>query len=142
MNDAQVQLVQSSFEQVRPIAPIAAKIFYGHLFEIDPALKNLFNGDMVRQGAMLMSMLGKAVAGLSKPETILPTVKLLGARHVGYGVRDHHYHTVGVALLWTLEQGLGDAFTEDTKQAWTAAYKLLSGVMQEGARETAAPLAA
>ena len=91
---------------------------------------------------MLMSMLGKAVAGLSKPETIVPTVKQLGARHVGYGVRDHHYHSVGVALLWTLEQGLGDAFTEDVKQAWTAAYQLLSGVMQEGARETAVAVAA
>ena len=52
------------------------------------------------------------------------------------------YHSVGVALLWTLEQGLGDALTEDVKQAWTAAYQLLSGVMQEGAREAAAPLAA
>jgi hemoglobin-like flavoprotein len=142
MNATQVQLVQSSFEQVKPIAPIAAKIFYGHLFEIDPTLKNLFNGDMVRQGAMLMSMLGKAVSGLSKPETIVPTVKLLGARHVGYGVRDHHYHAVGVALLWTLEQGLGNAFTEDVKQAWSAAYQLLASVMQEGARETAVPAAA
>jgi protoheme ferro-lyase len=31
----------------------------------------------------------------------------------GYGVIDAHYAPVGAALLWTLEQGLGPAFTAD-----------------------------
>jgi hemoglobin-like flavoprotein len=142
VNPRQVELVQQSFEQVKPIAPAAATIFYSYLFDLDPTLRNLFKGDMTRQGAMLMSMIGTAVAGLSNPEKIIPTVKLLGARHVGYGVRDHHFHTVGVALLWTLEQGLGDAFTDEVRDAWSETYDLLTSVMQQGMREAVPAMAA
>lgn len=77
-----------------------------------------------------MNMIGTAVAGLSKPETIVPAVRALGQRHVGYGVKNAHYATVGEALLWALGAGLGAAFTADVKEAWTSAYGLLAGVMQ------------
>jgi len=62
-------------------------------------------------------------------------VEDLGRRHAGYGVRDEHYHTVGAALLWTLEQGLGELYTPDVAEAWAAAYTLLAGVMQKAATE-------
>ena len=64
----------------------------------------------------------------------MPVIEALGRRHVGYGVRDRHYLTVAEALLWTLEQGLGAAFTEETKQAWIDAYGLLATTMQNGAK--------
>jgi hemoglobin-like flavoprotein len=133
-----VQLVQETFEQVRPIAETAAALFYGRLFELDPSLRHLFHGDMKQQGAKLMATLALAVNGLSQPETILPAVKHLGRKHAGYGVRDEHYATVGAALLWTLEQGLGEAFTPEVKAAWTEAYMLLAGVMQEAAAQASA----
>lgn len=131
MNDKQIQLVQNTFEQVKPIADVAAELFYGRLFELDPALRSYFKADLREQKQKLMAALAFVVAGLSRPDTILPAVRELGQRHIGYGVQPQHYETVGTALLWTLKQGLGDQFTSDVRAAWRAAYGLLSSVMQE-----------
>src|SRR5205085_2661049 len=125
--------VRASFAQVVPIKEAAAGLFYGKLFELDPTLKPLFKGDIKEQGAKLMAMIGTAVAGLDRLETIVPAVQALGKRHVGYGVQAAHYDTVAAALLWTLEQGLGSAFTPDVKAAWTNAYGILAGTMKEAA---------
>ena len=135
MNSEQINLVQSSFNQVRPIATTAAELFYQRLFLLDPSLRPMFKGDMAHQGRMLMSMLSSAVNGLTQLEALVPVVRQLGARHAAYGVRDEHYATVGMALLWTLEQGLGDDFTPDVRKAWIRAYAVLSGTMQAGATE-------
>lgn len=135
MTPRQVELVQESFVKVLPIAQQAAEIFYARLFEMDPTLRRLFKKDMAEQGRMLMAMIGGAVRGLANPAPLIPVLKDLGKRHVGYGVEEHHYDTVGAALIWTLQKGLGDAFTDELCEAWVAAYQLLAGVMQEGARD-------
>ena len=137
MTPRQIKLVQASFAQVRPIAAAAAELFYNRLFTLDPSLRGMFKSDMGKQGQMLMSMIGAAVLGLSNLEKLAPVVRDLGARHVGYGVRAEHYVTVGEALIWTLEQGLGDDFTDEVREAWIATYGLLSDVMQLGAMEAA-----
>lgn len=138
MNETQIQLVQTSFNQVRPIAVTAAELFYNRLFTLDPSLRPMFKGDMAHQGRMLMSMLSAAVNGLTNLAALVPVVRQLGARHATYGVRDEHYATVGSALVWTLEQGLGDAFTLDVRKAWTAAYGVLANTMQASAKESQA----
>lgn len=135
MNSEQINLVQSTFADVRPIAPVAAELFYTRLFVLDPSLRPMFKGDLVHQGRMLMAMLNSAVNGLTQLDTMVPVVRQLGARHAKYGVRDEHYATVGSALLWTLEQGLGEKFTPAVRDAWATAYDMLAGVMQIGAIE-------
>jgi nitric oxide dioxygenase len=137
MSPQQIDLVQRSFNEVKPIAAAAADLFYKRLFMLDPSLRPMFKGEMSKQGQMLMSMIGAAVAGLRNLEKLAPVVRQLGARHAGYGVRTEHYTTVGTALLWTLEEGLGDKFTPQVREAWAAAYDLLSEVMQLGALEPA-----
>ena len=133
MNANQVQLVQASFEHVKPIVGVAADLFYTRLFELDPALRQMFTGDLSDQKKKLMTTLAFVVAGLNQPDKILAAVRHLGERHVGYGVRAEHYQTVGAALLWTLEQGLGEHFTPEVAEAWAAAYTLLATTMQEAA---------
>ncbi len=135
MTPQQIDLVQQTFADVKPIAATAAELFYNRLFTLDPALRPMFKGNMGQQGQMLMSMIGSAVGGLRNLEKLAPVVRQLGARHVRYGVRTEHYATVGSALLWTLEQGLGPKFSPEVREAWTAAYSLLSDVMQLGALE-------
>ena len=137
MTPKQIDLVQQSFADVKPIAGEAAGLFYARLFDLDPGLRTMFKGDMAKQGQMLMSMIGAAVAGLRNLETLAPVVRNLGKRHVSYGVRTEHYATVGSALIWTLEKGLGEKFGPDVRDAWTEAYILLSEVMQLGAMEGA-----
>ncbi len=133
MDPRQIQLVQESFAEVLPIADLAAAMFYKRLFETAPGLKPLFKGDMQQQGKRLMSMIAVAVRGLNDLDKLVPVVQQLGVRHHGYGVQDKDYATVGAALLWTLEQGLGAGFTGDVKRAWTAVYGVLADTMQQGA---------
>jgi nitric oxide dioxygenase len=137
MTPHQIDLVQQSFGEVKPIAAAAADLFYNRLFMLDPSLRPMFKGEMTRQGQMLMSMIGAAVNGLRNLDKLTPAVRQLGARHVDYGVRTEHYATVGSALMWTLEQGLGEKFTPEVRDAWAGAYQLLSEVMQLGATEPA-----
>lgn len=138
MTPEQVTLIQESFAKVAPIADTAAEIFYAKLFELDPALQPLFKGDMKEQGAKLMATLSVVVNGLTDLDSIVPAVQDLGRRHVGYGVEDSHYDTVGAALIFTLGQGLGDAFTDDVKNAWLEAYGILAATMKDAAAEMAA----
>jgi hemoglobin-like flavoprotein len=134
MTPAEITLVQESFRKLQPIAEQAAALFYARLFELDPQLRSLFRGDMADQGRKLMAMLGVAVAALDRIEAIAPTVRQLGARHAGYGVREEHYSTVGAALLWTLEKGLGAEFTAAVRDAWTNTYTLLANTMIDAQR--------
>ena len=129
MSPRQTALVQDTFAKIAPISETAAAPFYGRLFELDPALRPLFKGDMAEQGRKLMQMIQTAVAGLRQPERIVPAVEALGRRHAAYGVTEAHYSTVAAALLWTLEQGLGDGFTPEVEAAWTDCYGFLAGRM-------------
>lgn len=137
MNTHHIELVRSSFALVQPIAPQAAAIFYTNLFAADPALRSLFRGDMAHQGERLMGMIGSALTLLDRPAALGTVLRLLGTRHQGYGVQDKHYATVGGALIKTLEQGLGDAFTSEVRGAWIELYAVISRTMLEGAHEPA-----
>jgi nitric oxide dioxygenase len=136
MTPEQIALVQQSFAAVVPIKDQAAALFYGRLFENDPGTKPLFaHSDMAAQGGKLMAALALVVNGLTKLDAVVPVAQAMAKRHVGYGVQAAQYASVGAALLWTLEQGLGAAFTPEVKAAWTEAYTVLSGVMLAAAAE-------
>jgi hemoglobin-like flavoprotein len=138
MTPDQIAAVQTSFAAVLPIADQAGLMFYERLFEVNPKLRSLFKGDMQQQSRTLMQMIAVAVNGLDQLETIVPTVKDLGVRHAGYGVSEADYETVGNALIWTLERGLGTGFTPEVAAAWLSAYTVLADTMKAAAREAAA----
>jgi hemoglobin-like flavoprotein len=129
MTPDQVKAIQDSFAKVVPISQQVAALFYGRLFEIAPAVKPLFHGDMAEQGRKLMATLAFVVNGLGNLETVLPAASALAKRHVDYGVKAADYAPVGAALLWTLERGLGAQWTPELAEAWGAAYGLLSEFM-------------
>jgi hemoglobin-like flavoprotein len=133
MTPQQISLIQASWASVVPIQDTAAGLFYQRLFALDPAVKPLFKGDMQEQGRKLMKMLGTVVNSLTRLDELVPVAQDMARRHVGYGVQPAHYETVGAALLWTLEQGLGPAFTDETRDAWTTAYGTLAQVMKDAA---------
>lgn len=135
MTPEQVNLVKTSWAKVVPIAPRAAELFYGRLFELDPSVKPLFKNNMQEQGKKLMATISAVVHSLDNLAPMLPEVQNLGRRHVAYGVEEVHYETVGSALLWTLEQGLGAEFTPPVKQSWLDAYTALAEVMKAAVAE-------
>jgi hemoglobin-like flavoprotein len=123
------QIGSGEFCQVAPISEQAAVIFYDGLFEVAPAVRAMFPADMTQQRKKLMVMLAAVVNGLTNLESILPAASALAKRHASYGAKPEHYPVVGGTLLWTLEKGLGAAWTPDVAAAWTAAYGTLSGYM-------------
>jgi nitric oxide dioxygenase len=129
MTPEQVNLVQQSFARVAPISEQAAGLFYDRLFEVAPTVKAMFPADMTEQRKKLMGTLAFVVNGLGNLGAVLPAASALAKRHVTYGARPEHYPVVGGALLWTLEKGLGEAWTPDVADAWIAAYGTLSGYM-------------
>jgi hemoglobin-like flavoprotein len=129
MTPDQVKLVQDSFAKVAPIADKAADLFYGRLFEIAPHVRAMFPDNMAVQRGKLMATLATVINGLGNLEAILPAASALAKRHVNYGAQPSHYPVVGQALLWTLEQGLGDAWTPPVATAWKQAYSTLSTFM-------------
>jgi len=133
----QKMLVQDGFAVVVRRAEEVTAMFYGRLFELDPTLRPLFKTDMAPQRQKLAQMLTAAVKGLDRPEQLIPVVRELGRRHATYGVVEAHYDTVGAALLWTLEQQFGSAFTPEVKDAWTGVYTLLAATMKDAARAEA-----
>lgn len=136
MTPFQKKLIRSTWAEVLPLGDQATVLFYRRLFEIDPSTRALFRDtDMVQQRKKLLHVLGVAVSSLDNLGALTKTVEDLGRRHAGYGVKDAHYDSVGAALLWTLEQGLGRAWTPDVALAWTEIYTLLAGVMRRATQD-------
>jgi len=131
MTPEQVDAVRRSWRQLVPLADGVARLFYGRLFAVNPALRRMFSGDMDEQGRKLVATLSLVVDGLDRLPELLPAVRALGRRHAAYGVVDEHYAAVAAALLWALEQGLGESFTPAVREAWSKAYDLLSNTMRD-----------
>lgn len=134
MTPEQKAIVKDTWAKVLPIKDAAADMFYGRLFEQYPEVRPYFKNDMKGQGAKLMAMLNQAVMSLDEIEKLIDPLHQAGLAHKGYGVQAADYDKVGSCFLWTLSQGLGDAYTDDVEQAWTVTYQTLASVMIEGAQ--------
>ena len=136
MTPRQIDLIRTSWSAVEPISDAAARLFYDRLFESDPAIKRLFaKTDMQAQRGILMQTLALLVSSLDEFERVVPVLEALGRVHAGYGVRQRHYDTVEAALLWALDRGLGEAFDDETADAWATAYSAVASVMIEAAAD-------
>ncbi|MCU7810002.1 MAG: hemin receptor [Candidatus Thiodiazotropha sp. (ex Notomyrtea botanica)] len=135
MSPEEINYVKESWSKVVPISDKAAALFYGRLFEVYPEVKPYFKGDMEAQGKKLMAMIGMAVDSLDNLEPLIGAIQDSGRRHANYGVKDEDYDKVADALIWTLKQGLGDAFTDEVKCAWVKTYTVLASVMKAGVAE-------
>lgn len=129
MTPQEIRLVQASFSKVAPISAIAADLFYTRLFQIAPDVRRFFPDDLAEQKRKLMAMLATVVGGLAHLDILMPAVQALGRRHAGYGVTAVQFASFGAALLWTLDQVLGNDFTPEVKGAWIAIYNALSRAM-------------
>ena len=137
MTPEQIKDVKLTWTKVLLIEETAADLFYKKLFELDPTLRQLFKSDIKGQGQKLMATINVAVQSLDNLSAIVPAVEDLGRRHNDYGVSEKDYDTVGAALIWTLDQGLGKDFTDEVKQAWIEVYTLLADTMKNAANVAA-----
>jgi len=124
-------LLQESWATIAKDGDRLATLFYERLFELDPSIRPMFaKTDMVAQRRKFLQMLGDILRVIDYPDALFPEAVGLARRHVGYGVVSSHYETVGQALVWMLEEGLGDAFSGEVRRAWSDAYRFVSALMQ------------
>jgi hemoglobin-like flavoprotein len=140
MNEQQIKQVQASYELVRARSKQFSSLFYQRLFELDPALMDLFKGDLDSQQTKLLHTVEAVVSTLDQLEPAIPTIHELGRRHLGYGVKPEHYSIAGAAWMWALDRVLGDDCTMEVKLAWTAAFCALAGIMLDGTKQPAQPV--
>ncbi|MEB3342071.1 globin family protein [Okeania sp.] len=132
--ELQVELLENSFEQVKPRADEFTKSFYNNLFTDYPDAQPLFTStDMAAQHKKLLGSLILVVENLRRPDVLTDALEGLGARHVKYGALPEHYPLVGNSLLKTFEQYLKEDWTEEVKQAWVDAYGAITELMLKGA---------
>jgi hemoglobin-like flavoprotein len=141
-------LVASTWRLIIPIQETAADLFYRRLFELAPQYRGLFKSDMEAQKRKLMAMLAFVVKSLSWPETawredvdqrsdLFLVVLALGRRHSDlYRVPSEAYEIVREALMWTLDYGLGEAFTPAARSAWSRVFELVGLTMRLGQSAT------
>ena len=130
VSERDIEIVRSDWEKVELIADAAATLLYDRLFALDPSIRLLFPLDLEEQKLKVLRMLGASIYGLSDPEVLSPILHLLGRKHHAFGVRAGDYATLADALVWTLQQGLGDAFDAAHEAAWKSVYAELSTHMQ------------
>ena len=135
MTPEQKQLIRESFPAIREMAGPVSLLFYGRLFALEPALRPMFRQDIELQGRKLMDMLTAVVDNLDHFEGLAPTLRALGQKHAGYGVRPEHYQTVARALMWALGQALDTQFYPELRTAWLAIIEAVSLSMKKGAAE-------
>ncbi|NEP82341.1 MAG: globin [Okeania sp. SIO3B3] len=135
-----IELIETSFEKIKPRGAEFAASFYENLFAAYPEAKPLFaNTDIQQQEKKLLNSLVLVVESLRHPEALAEVLRALGARHINYGTLPQHYPLVGEALLKTLEQYLQQDWNSELKNAWVFAYEQIVQLMFEGAgysRET------
>ena len=135
--------LEESFDLIAPEGDRLMDVFYTRLFAAAPAVKPLFaRTDLRRQKAMLLRTLVLLRQSLRDLDAILPALRALGARHVGYGAQPEHYAVVGQVLIASMAEVAGDAWRDDHERAWGAAFAVVAGVMLDGAAAEALDLAA
>jgi len=135
LTEDQKKLVRASITRAERMAEVVGLIFYKRLFELDPSLRRLFQNNIQEQSKKLMATLKMVVDGLEYSQELVASIRSLGRRHVQYGVKEHHYDTVGEALVWALEKGLGAEFPPEARNAWITVYTWLAATMKEAAAE-------
>ncbi len=135
-----VELLESSFDKIKPRADEFTASFYENLFIAHPEFKPLFaNIDLKIQEKKLLNALVLVVENLRSPEALGPVLNALGGRHIGYGVIPKYYGPVGDALLMSFKQYLQEDWTPEVKLAWTNAYRTITGLMLKGAGAKSSP---
>lgn len=133
----EIATLRTSFELVLSRQPNLTHRFYDHLFAQHPEVRPMFSRHARdRQEKMLSEALVAVMDHLEDAPWLTQHLGALGSRHVDYEVTDEMYGWVGQALLTTLAEVAGDAWTPRVEVAWTQAYGAIASLMKQGARAT------
>lgn len=128
------RLIRQSFESLQEYSTSVVLLFYGRLFELEPAARGLFKTGLPEQSRKLLDMLTTVVLALDNFEQLRPTLAELGRKHVTYGALPSHYESLRQALLWAMAHALEGGFDRETKAAWDHVLRAISAAMLAGCK--------
>lgn len=134
MTPEQIDLIRKSFDALWPVRRRVGELFYSKFFELAPDARALFPQDIARQQLKLMDMIAAIVGALDQREIFQSIISYSGRQHAQFGVQRTHFVAFGKALIWSLEQQFGTAFTPELKQAWTMLYNAVQNEMTRAAQ--------
>ncbi|TPW13214.1 MAG: methyl-accepting chemotaxis protein, partial [Halothiobacillaceae bacterium] len=133
LDEIDVDVVQETFELLKPQGEALVKRFYERLFARYPEAKKLFsNTSMESHAPKLVAALALVVRGLEGQDFPLTVLQDLGVRHHRYGATNELYPPVAETLLATLEEFAGDLWTEEIQAAWQGVLNLVAEAMMSG----------
>ena len=127
-----IWLAQTTWDQLLPISEKFSDLLLHRLRETDPAT-GLSDFDPEEHRRKLMGTIDTTVSCLNDLWSLLPELDSLRRSQALYDVNAHSSGRFGEALLWTLEQGLGDAFTPEVKQSWTEVCRVMTAAAERTA---------
>lgn len=131
----QIELLQHTFARCEPILEDTGDLFYHRLFEMAPALSDLFTGDMKAQSRMLVNAISLTVRGLATPDSVKHALQEIGRRHIGYGATPADFDVFGAALQQALAETLGDDFSQPVREAWGEAFAFIASEMKAAVKQ-------
>jgi nitric oxide dioxygenase len=138
MTPRQINLLQSSYDKLQPMAAQAGHLFFHRLNVVDPSMRQAIDVTAEDEGTKLLQAVGLAVTVVKHLDAMSPALEEMRSQSGASGVKEQHYEALGACMLWTLEKQLQGAFTTETREAWIAAWLTLSGAMKRG-RASIAP---
>lgn len=138
LQEKTIAVIKSTLPVLEVRGETITRRFYERLFEAHPELLNVFNisnQNQGRQQAALANAVYAAAVHIEKLDSIIPTVKQIGAKHRSLGVLPEHYPIVGEHLLGAMRDVLQESATDEILAAWAEAYGLIAQVFIDVEKE-------
>ncbi len=132
---AVIEAVRQSCSALPPGSTRLADRFYQNLFEMAPAVRDMFPANMQTQKERMAFALLEVVRYLDEPEEVAGYLRRLGAQHKrDMDIKPEHYPFVGRALVRAVSE-VSPTWSSSMSSAWIVVYEWITANMLAGARE-------
>ena len=125
--------VQASHRSLRDSGAFLPALFYDRFFARVPKARGHFPDDLTALKGHFDSALAMIVKNLGEHRAIGPAIRDLGADHVKWGAQPHYYAAAREALVESLREISGPAWSLQLERDWRAAIGLIIALMLQGA---------
>jgi len=125
--------IRNTYAALAPHTDVLADRFFARLFAAQPVLRALLPRDHWQRSHDLMALLGMVVTSGNRPEGIQHALMDFGAKAQRAGIMPQQYGLARQALLDSMRDVLGAAWTEEIETDWTDLLNTVTSVVVLGA---------
>ncbi|MBL4747282.1 MAG: hypothetical protein JKY17_00340 [Magnetovibrio sp.] len=129
----QAELIQNAYIDINHEKDSFVNALLGRITVLCPDMSTMVN----LAGPILTEQVSEALAHIvdriHTPDAIAEFSARVGETLVQHNIKDNHYRLFGEALIAELEHELPQQFVPQVREAWTAGWTMISGIMREAA---------